>query len=65
MTPLLPQVKAKDLIRISEKLGFVFDRQSGSHSVIPIHPAKNIKRKTLYGIIRDMGLKQKEFKELL
>ena len=54
MTPFLPQVKAKDLIRISEKLGFVFDRQSGSHAVyyreldkrrivIPIHPAKNIK----------------------
>ena len=76
MTPFLPQVKAKDLIRISEKLGFVFDRQSGSHAVyyrksdkrrivVPVHPAKNIKRKTLYGIIRDMGLEQKEFKELL
>jgi predicted RNA binding protein YcfA (HicA-like mRNA interferase family) len=29
----LPQVKARDLIRVVEKLGFTFRDQSGSHAV--------------------------------
>ncbi len=29
----LPQVKARDLIKIVEKLGFAFRDQSGSHAV--------------------------------
>jgi predicted RNA binding protein YcfA (HicA-like mRNA interferase family) len=72
----LPQIKAKDLIRIAQRLGFEFDRQSGSHAVyyrksdkrrivVPIHPGKDIKPKTLFGIIKDMGLEPKEFKEIL
>jgi predicted RNA binding protein YcfA (HicA-like mRNA interferase family) len=76
MSPLLPQVKAKDLMRVAEKLGFKFDRQSGSHAVyyresdkrrvvIPIHYGKDIKPKTLSSIIKDMGLEPDEFKELL
>jgi predicted RNA binding protein YcfA (HicA-like mRNA interferase family) len=71
----LPSVKPKDVIRVAQKLGFVFDRQSGSHAiyyrekdkkrvVVPIHP-KEIKRKTLYGIIKDMGIDVEEFKKLL
>jgi hypothetical protein len=31
MSPYLPQVKAKDLARITKKLGFLLDRQKGSH----------------------------------
>lgn len=76
MTPLLPQLNAKDLIRVAEKLGFYLDRQSGSHAVyyresdrrrvvIPIHKGKSIKPKTLYGIIKDMGIEPFEFKKLL
>lgn len=76
MTPLLPQLKAKDLIRVAEKLGFHLDRQSGSHAVyyresdrrrvvIPIHKGKRIKPKTLYNIIKDMGIEPFEFKKLL
>ncbi len=76
MTPFLPQVKAKDLIRVAENLGFKLDRQSGSHAifyresdkrrvVIPIHAGKDIKPKTLRGIIKDMGLEPEEFKKLL
>lgn len=76
MNPLLPQVKAKEIIRVAKKIGFEFDRQSGSHAiyyresdrrriVVPIHPGKDIKPKTLYGIIRDMGLELEEFKQLL
>lgn len=53
MTPFLPQVKAKDLIRIANQLGFKLDRQKGSHAifyrssdkarvVIPIHAGHDI-----------------------
>jgi predicted RNA binding protein YcfA (HicA-like mRNA interferase family) len=76
MSPLLPQVKAADIIRVAKKLGFEFDRQSGSHAiyrrksdkrriVVPVHPAKDIKPKTLYGIIKDMGIEPEEFKKWL
>ena len=44
---IFPSVKAKDFIKVVEKLGFYFDRQKGSHAiykhndgrrvVIPIH----------------------------
>lgn len=33
MSPLLPQVKAKDLIRVVKQLGFELDRQKGSHAI--------------------------------
>ena len=76
MNPKLPQVKAKELTRVALKLGFEFDRQSGSHAiyyrksdkrriVVPIHSGKNLKRKTLFGIIKDMGLEVDKFRELL
>ncbi len=76
MNPKLPQVRAKELIGIAQKLGFEFDRQSGSHAiyhrksdkrriVVPIHSGKTLKPKTLFGIIKDMGLEVNEFRELL
>jgi len=76
MSPFLPQIKAKDVVKVAERLGFVFDRQSGSHAiyyrkrdkrriVVPIHPGKDIKPKTLYGIIKDMDIEPEEFKKLL
>jgi predicted RNA binding protein YcfA (HicA-like mRNA interferase family) len=72
----LPQVKARDLIRVALKLGFEFDRQSGSHAiyyresdkrriVVPVHHGKDLKPRTLFGIIKDMGLEVEEFKDLL
>lgn len=76
MSPYLPQLKARDLVRVAKRLGFEFDRQSGSHAiyikkneklrvVIPVHPAKDIKPKTLHGIIKDMGIDAESFKKLL
>lgn len=76
MSPKLPQVKAREVIRIAKRLGFEFDRQSGSHAVyyrksdksrivVPVHPGKDIKPKTLFGIIKDLGLEPEEFKEML
>lgn len=76
MSPFLPQVKAKDLIRVAKQIGFELDRQKGSHAVfyrpsdkarvvIPIHSGRDIKPKTLRGIIDDMRITPEEFKELL
>lgn len=76
MNPKLPQVRAKELIKVALKFGFEFDRQSGSHAiyyrksdrrriVAPIHPGKDLKPKTLFGIIKDMGLEVDEFQKLL
>ena len=76
MSPLLPQVKAKDLIRVATQLGFELDRQKGSHAVfyrpsdkarvvIPVHAGCDIKPRTLHGIIDDMRITPEKFKELL
>lgn len=76
MSPFLPQVDAKDLVRVAKKLGFILDRQKGSHAifyraadrsrvVIPMHSGKDIKAKTLHSIIDDLKLTPEQFKELL
>jgi predicted RNA binding protein YcfA (HicA-like mRNA interferase family) len=76
MSPFLPQVTARDLVRVAERLGFELDRQKGGHAVflrpsdkarvvIPIHAGRAIKPKTLHGIIDDMRITPEEFKELL
>ena len=75
MTPRFPAASAKDVVRVVERLGFVFRRQSGSHAiyvrpsdqarvVIPMHKG-DLKRKTLRGIIYDMKVSVEEFNELL
>jgi predicted RNA binding protein YcfA (HicA-like mRNA interferase family) len=75
VTPKLPATSAKDLVRVAERLGFVFRRQSGSHAiyvrssdqarvVIPMHKGE-LKRKTLRGIIHDLKTTVEEFANLL
>ena len=66
-----PSVRAKDFIKVIEKLGFVFDRQRGSHAiykhedgrrvVIPIHKGKDIKKGTLMGMLQDIGIDKESF----
>jgi predicted RNA binding protein YcfA (HicA-like mRNA interferase family) len=71
VTPKLPTATAKDLIRVAERLGFVFRRQRGSHAiyvrqsdqarvVIPVHRGE-VKRKTLRAIIQDLKISVEEF----
>jgi predicted RNA binding protein YcfA (HicA-like mRNA interferase family) len=71
----LPAVRPRDAARVAEAVGFVLDRQRGSHAiylresdrrrvVIPMH-AKDLKPGTLRGIIADMGLTPDRFGELL
>lgn len=72
----MPAVRAREVIRVAEKLGFVLDRQKGSHAVyyrardgarivVPVHHGKDLKPKTLAGIIKDMGITVDEFVGLL
>jgi predicted RNA binding protein YcfA (HicA-like mRNA interferase family) len=57
LTPKLPAITPKELVRVAERLGFTFRDQSGSHAiyvrasdqarvVIPMHGG-DLKRKTL------------------
>jgi len=71
----LPVIEAKELIRILNKLGFFKFHQVGSHAqfkhpngrrvTIPIHPGKDIGKKTLRGIIDDLDLSLEEFIKIL
>lgn len=74
--PRPPSIRAREVVRIAESLGFVFDRQRGSHAVyiraadnrrivIPMHGTSDLKLGTLRGIIRDMGLTVDEFRARL
>lgn len=70
-----PTVKAKDFIKVIEKLGFYFDRQKGSHAiyknsqgtrvVVPVHSGKDLKQGTLLGMLKDIGIDKEEFFKLL
>jgi len=69
--PKIPIIKAKELIRALQKLGFIKYHQVGSHAqfkhpdgrrvTLPIHPGKDIGKKTLRGIIQDVDLTVEEF----
>ena len=72
MSERLPAIKAKDLIRILQKDGFVLVHQKGSHATfkhpttqkrvtIPIHPGRDLKRGLLKGILNDLNLTNEAF----
>lgn len=72
----LPQVKARDLIKVVVNLGFKFRDQSGSHAVyvhldgrrttISIHPSDTIGVGLLTKIIKkDLKITKEEFVKLL
>lgn len=73
--PKLPVVKARRLLKILEKEGFIKYHQVGSHiqlkhpdgrrTTIPYHPAQEIGRKTLKSILNDMRISVDNFIKLL
>jgi len=76
VSPKLPVVKAGEVARVATRLGFVFHHQKGSHAVfyrekdnarvvIPMHAGKDLRPKTLAGILTDMGITPEEFRRLL
>ena len=69
--PKLPVLKPKQVLKKFEKLGFIIDRQSGSHlvlyhsktkrrAVIPLH-LTDLKKGTLSAILRESGVNRDEF----
>jgi len=76
VSPKLPALTAKEVVKLALKVGFLFDRQKGSHAVyyrasdgarivVPMHAGKSIKPKTLAGILDDMGLSGEDVRKLL
>jgi predicted RNA binding protein YcfA (HicA-like mRNA interferase family) len=70
--PKPPSIRARELVRVAESVGFILDRQKGSHAVyyratdkrrivIPMHGTNDLKPGTLRAIIHDMGLTVEEF----
>jgi predicted RNA binding protein YcfA (HicA-like mRNA interferase family) len=70
MTPHLPVLKPREVVRILERLGFVEVRQRGSHkqfrhadgraTTVPFH-GRDISPLLLRQICKDIGLKPEEF----
>lgn len=69
MSQNLPALKPRDVIKIFNKIGFIFHRQKGSHKifvkdellvVVPEHN-KDLKKGTLYNMIRGTGFSVEEF----
>ncbi len=75
MSEKLPRVTANEMIKIVEKLGFRFSRQSGSHKIykndegkriiIAYHSGKILHPKVVKSILADAGLSVDEFKKML
>ncbi len=70
--PKPPSIRARVVVRVAESMGFIFDRQRGSHAVyyrasdkrrvvIPMHGSKDLKPGTLRGIITDLRLTVDDF----
>ncbi|HUW68127.1 MAG TPA: type II toxin-antitoxin system HicA family toxin [Candidatus Nanoarchaeia archaeon] len=75
MREKLPRVTANEMIKIVEKLGFRFSRQSGSHIIykndegkrvtIAYHSGKILHPKVVKNILVDAGLSVDEFKKMM
>ena len=72
----LPQITAKELIKILQKAGFKVMRQEGSHvflrnddgrtTVVPNHPGEKLDRGLLNKILKkDAQISREEFGEML
>ena len=71
----LPRISGQEVIKALQKIGYIKDRQKGSHIilrqsfppfrriVVPNH--KEVAKGTLRSIIKQVGLTVDEFKELL
>lgn len=74
--PKLPIFKAKEIIKVLNKLEYFKFHQVGSHAqfkhqengrkiTIPIHSGKDITKKTFGGIINDLDITVEEFIKIL
>lgn len=73
MSPRFPALKAKEVIRRLEELGFREIRQKGSHkmlqhpdgraTVVPAHAGEDIGRGLMRAILREANVQAEEFFE--
>jgi predicted RNA binding protein YcfA (HicA-like mRNA interferase family) len=75
MSKELPALRAREVVRVLEKAGFVRWRQKGSHLTlyrasdrraltVPTHFFKTVPKGTLHAIIKQAGLTIEEFLNL-
>lgn len=76
MSPRLPRVGSRHLVRALKRAGFEEQRQRGSHLhlrrasdgkrvTVPVHQGRTVPVGTLRAILRDAGISVDEFRELL
>jgi predicted RNA binding protein YcfA (HicA-like mRNA interferase family) len=77
MTERLPALRAREVIRALQRVGFSVSRISGSHCrlihnidptrqvTVPLHASRALKRGTVQSILRQVGLTAEEFRALL
>lgn len=73
--PKLPRLDARQIVAASEKAGFSFARQSGSHMIyknpagkrvtVPFHDPTILHPKLLQAIMRDADISVEQLQELL
>lgn len=72
MSKELPALRAREIVRILQKAGFVRWRQKGSHLTlyraadrraltIPVHFSRTVPKGTLLALIKQAGLTRDEF----
>ncbi len=72
MSARLPVIKAKDLVSLLQKEGYILAHQKGSHATykhpathrrvtVPVHPGHDLKRGLLRGILNDLNMTPEEF----
>ena len=76
MSPRLPRVDCRQLVRALKRAGFEEQRQRGSHLhmrrasdgkrvTVPIHQGRTVPVGTLRAILRDADISVEDFQELL
>jgi len=73
--PRLPSIRPEEVARVARRLGFIRDRQKGSHAVFLRHSdrrrvvivmhRRELKRGTLRSLISDLGISVEKFLDLL
>jgi predicted RNA binding protein YcfA (HicA-like mRNA interferase family) len=74
--PNLPIIRARTLIKIAQKVGFLYEVTHGSHFIfrrpkdgkllsIPVHKGRDLGKGITKAIIKDMDLTIEEFLSLL
>ncbi|OGI06753.1 MAG: hypothetical protein A3I68_08400 [Candidatus Melainabacteria bacterium RIFCSPLOWO2_02_FULL_35_15] len=73
MSKKIPSIPARDLIKVFEKLGFTFSRQTGSHvqmtkpgkRTIVIQVSNNVPIHHILANIKSAGITKEQFLDLL